>query len=63
MIYSSYEVKMVRYVQFATGGSLRQRSHGKEGRYTRTGRRYHRFSGDSQYGRVVQTMDDLWERN
>ncbi len=63
MIYSSYKVKTVRYVQFATGGSLRQRAHGWEGRYTRTGRRYHRVSGYLQYGRVVQAMDDLWERN
>ncbi len=45
MIYSSYKVKMVGYVQFATGGSLHQRAHGWEGRYTRTGRRYHRVSG------------------
>ncbi len=63
MIYSSYKVKMVRYIQFVTGGSLRQRSHGWEGTYTRTSRRYHRVSGDLQYGRVVQAIDDLWKRN
>ncbi len=63
MIYSSYKVKMVRYFQFAAGGSLRQRSHGWEGRYTLTGRRYHGVSGDLQYGRVVQAMDTLWDRN
>ncbi len=63
MIYSSYKVKMVRHFQFAAGGSLRQRAHGWEGRYALTGRRYHRVSGDLQYGRVVQAMDDLCKRN